>query len=257
MAHNPAAPRAERFTHRELSSSTFTTHQQQVRHVRARDEQHEPYGGHQREHCRAHVADNHFLERTNDGDEAARHAGRRTGLQPTRQRGDFDRCLLDGDAWSKPGDQVDLASRRVTEGSTRPDGVRGPPHFNAARIIHVRWHHPDDGESLFSERDSAPDDVAGSPVAALPETVADHDHLLGPFNVVGACKYTPENRLDPKHLEKAPGNQGALDVARYPVLADDFGADAVCIDASNHLEQLAGFAHGLNLDVAKGVMSKA
>ena len=52
------------------------------------------------------------------------------------------------------------------------------PGLDAARIRDVRWHHAHDRERLVADRQPAPEDVARAAVAALPERVRDHEHVL-------------------------------------------------------------------------------
>ena len=60
LSRQPAPPRAERRTDRELAASRHATRQQQVRHVCAGDEQNQPDCGHQYQHRRTN-APGHFL----------------------------------------------------------------------------------------------------------------------------------------------------------------------------------------------------
>ena len=84
--------------------------------------------------------------------------GWRIGVQPLGQRRDLARRLLERDAGTKPANQVDLAACGITKWTTRRHRARGPPHFNASRVVEIRRHHTDDREGAASLSDHSPPD---------------------------------------------------------------------------------------------------
>ena len=63
LAQQPGAPRAERGAHGNLAASGFRTREQQIRHVRTGDQQHERNRRHQRLQRRTQRADELDIER--------------------------------------------------------------------------------------------------------------------------------------------------------------------------------------------------
>ncbi len=57
LPHETRTAAAERGANRQLALARRRTHEQQVRHVRARDQQHERHGTHEREDRRSYVGD--------------------------------------------------------------------------------------------------------------------------------------------------------------------------------------------------------
>jgi hypothetical protein len=86
--------------------------------------------------------------------------------------------------------------------------------------------------------------------------VADREHGLRSFHVVGSRQRAPENRTDAKHVEETAGDRGGLDVGRCPILGDDVAAGAVRAPRDG-LEQLAGVANGVNFISAKRMMCES
>ena len=240
---------------RQFGSSALATHQQQVGHIRAGNQQQEPDGRHQRQHRGADAANDRLREGTNHGDEVASAVRPDDRFQPARQRRELAGRLFDGDTRPKPAKQIDLLPCRIAKWPRRRERARRPPHFHADGVIEIR-HHAHDGESLLTERDSPAQDVWRAAVAARPQRVAHHEHRLRSFHVVGSRQRAPENRTDSKHVEKVAGHRPAFDVARGPVFDDDVGAGVIPAPRDG-LEQLAGAADGVNLVPAKGMMCES
>ena len=255
LLNDPRTPGAQRFMDCQFGSSALTTHQQQVGHVRAGNQQQEPDGRHQRQHRGADAANDRLREGTNHGDEVASAVRPHDGFQPARQRCELAGRLFDGDTRPKPAKQIDLLPCRISEWPRRRERARRPPHFHADGVIEIR-HHAHDGEPLLTERDSPAQDVWRAAVAACPQRVAHHEHMLRSFHVVGPRQRAPEKRMDSEDVKKVAGNRGGVDVGCGSVFADDVGAGVIPTPRDG-LEQLAGVANGVNLGPAKGMMGES
>ena len=93
LTQQPPALRAERGPHRDLALPRGAAREEQVGDVRARDEQHEPDGGHEHEQGGPDVGDHLLLKRNQTharGRQLARaNAWRRSRLHALRDRGSF------------------------------------------------------------------------------------------------------------------------------------------------------------------------
>ena len=121
LLHQPAATGAKRGTNRQLLPSTLAAEQQQVRHVGARNQQHQADRAEEDQHRRAHVADHHVCVPAHD----RRHAGHCVcgwrGRHSCGERTQLAGCLLNRGAWPQPSNQIDVTSRRPPERRVRRD----------------------------------------------------------------------------------------------------------------------------------------
>ncbi len=109
--------------------------------------------------------------------------------------------------------------------------------------LDVRRHHPHDRERVLAHDHPAPDHVARAAVPALPQTVGDHEHVLGADDVVRATERAAQNRLDTEDAEEVAGDGRAGDVARDSVLDRGERRRVVVVaDAGDALEDPALFA---------------
>ena len=137
---------AERFAQGQLGAPRLAAHQQQVRDVRARDQQHETNRGEQRDQDRPGVADHHLFERAHHERHAARLVWRETFFVAARQRGQLGGGLLDADTGAHAGNQVHFLAGAKRERPAHGDRRRRSPRLDPARVVAVCGHHAGDRE---------------------------------------------------------------------------------------------------------------
>ncbi len=194
LADQPRATGAERSPHRELAPPPGCAHQQEVGHVGAGDEQHEPDGAEEQQEHRARPA-NHLLEPRHDPDAVALLL--RMGLP----HGALDRLHvrargLERHALLQPRDALELPLvprvPALLVRQQRPQVRVGIGKVEAA------GHHADDGVRQVVERDRAAHDRRIGAERAPPEAVAQDRDGGRTFVILFGQERTAERR---RHAE--------------------------------------------------------
>ena len=192
LTHDASPARANRSANRDFAAAPGRSHQQQVRHVRARDQQHEPDRAREHEQRRPHVADEHVLDALHaerlvltDGVRKSRAEFVGRGLEP-RVR------LLDRDArlQARRGPEiVSLIGRVPIELERDPDLRRrpAPPVFD----VEGRAEDADHGIRLVAERDRASHDGRIAAEPPRPQAVAEHGNGAAPRTILLLRKRAP------------------------------------------------------------------
>ena len=79
---------------------------------------------------------------------------------------------------------------------------RNPESDVAVHKLKASGHHSNDREFLAVEQEFAPNDVALAAVALLPQTMVEHDNLVGSRALVRGLKPTAQFWLDPEHRKQ-------------------------------------------------------
>ena len=133
LAHEARPRAAERRPHRQLALARGRAHEQQVRHVRARDEQHERDGAHERQDRGPHVGDEILVHRL----DADVHAG---GLLDGELRAQVRRHRLDlvlRPARETPGLRRAITRRKTLMREPAAKSTRSGVHRSGARATFV------------------------------------------------------------------------------------------------------------------------
>ena len=161
LADQVGARRAERRPHRDFARARRGARQQQVRDVRAGDEQHEADRAHQHQQRRldARVAIS-FME-VGVMVQFGGYAVGEVALEAVGKCGDVALGLLDADAWLEAsGGDEKLVGPPVVAELFRREHQRRPQIGRAVEeAVEARRHHADDVVGLAVEEDLAPDDA--------------------------------------------------------------------------------------------------
>jgi hypothetical protein len=253
LPQQPAAGRAERNAQRRLVLARDRSGEEQVRDVRAHDEQQQADEHHQQPQ-RAPVGSAQRIEPA--------PAGRRRQLRevPRIDR----RAVGNGEAREA---LAECASRRVRRDAGPPPadhphppvpvvlGQRPGPgrsledHLRRERRVDVRPLAGADAEELRSrDTDDAGRDVVDAQRTAghvraprervHPEPVADHDHRLVADAILLAEKAAPDDRRDAQALEEVAADELDADLGRRGVVHGDAGWFRIRADAHERREHL-------------------
>src|SRR6185503_14236382 len=118
--------------------------------------------------------------------------------------GDVALGLLDADAWLEaPGGDEKLVGPPVVAELFRREHRWGPQIGRAVeKAVEANRHDANDVVRLAVEQDLAPHDRRVAPEAALPEAVAEDDHLVAAGVVLAGGERAAEPRLHAIHLEE-------------------------------------------------------
>ena len=216
LPDDPAACRAERAADRHLALATRRARQQQVRHVRRRDEQQTADGAEQHVQNPTHVTDDGVLERNR-----VECPVLRPGVLPLQAGADdleIRPQLGERHARLEPRDGREVerpATLRLLHRQDAPDFLVAP------RIGEVSRHHADDDVRLRADRHRTSDDRRVAVVAAHPERVAEHGRLRGAWFVVAVLKDAAEQRPGAQHVEESIGHLGTGNAFGWAVAAGE------------------------------------
>ena len=239
LHHEAPTPDAERQAHRNLATPAQRAHEQQVRDVRARDQQHDDRDG------REQLADSHLVRRRGDpearerfarhdrsevhdlgvdaGTNARRRIRRRRQTPALVDRRRLRGGALGADARLESGDDEEPLRRarcRPVRAAIEPQSVGGrdrKPDVDFAQLRAAESLRRDTDDRVLRrpelERLSDRAPLAGE--MPLPEAVADHGELLGvvlPFFV--GQEEPADGRTNAKRREVARADERAGDLRR-------------------------------------------
>jgi len=205
LARQAARAGPERRAHGDLRLPRHAPKEQQVRHVRARDGEHDGHRDEEHDQGRAGVADDDVLEPPHDGRRALRCVVLRPHLEVIRQGLHLARRLLDRRVGPQSPDQVDLIPHAPPEcflPKRRRHGVQRGPGLDTRRVLEVPGHDAHDRERLSAQDLQAADHVPRAAVPALPQAAGDDEDVLGARRVVARIQHPTEDGPDPDHTEE-------------------------------------------------------
>ena len=215
LPDDAAAAGAERAADRHLPLPGARAGEQQVRHVRARDEEHESHGSENDEQTRPHVADEPVLQQDDFAVRAprGRKLPERIGLpQLRRARPQFRLGLRRCRTWREPGDDLTTLPAAPERGGIAAIECVGNPKLGAGQgEVERRRHDPDDAPRLGIDQDVAPDDARIPAEALAPQRVTEHDHGALAGLLLGRAKPAAKDGGDPERRENIGGEVRARD----------------------------------------------
>ena len=200
LARQPGPPRAERRPYRQFARTGRGAREQQVRDVRAGDEQHEGHRAEQQVQRRPGAAGD-LLPQRHDRRAFVCVAQRIGGREPRGDRPHLAPGLCQRDAWRQPGDHAVIVGR--SRGRLGDRGG-GEPDVGPRREAEAGRHHAHDRIRLPEHRDRAAQSLAPAVEPAQPEVVGDDGggRPLGPL--LPRAEQPPEPRRDAEHVEELP-----------------------------------------------------
>ncbi len=209
LPHQARMRGTQRTAHGDLPPAALRAHQQQARHVDARDHQQQRRSRQQQDQQRPHVADNYLAQRLDNRTLSAIRVrilllqGRRDRLHLRVRLGDVDSVLQASDA-----DQAVAAAPQIAFAIGMK---RGPEQRSARRRKQkVSRQHADDGVGIPAERDRLSDDILPPAKEPLPRRVTQHDGARRTRQVLALVEMAAENWRDAERLEEAVGDARAL-----------------------------------------------
>ena len=241
LADDSGATGAERRPDGYLAPAPRRPRQQEVRHVRAGNEQHERDARHH-EH------------------EDERHFPRQKRVTQRAQPGDpaFIRArILRSEA---PGDRIELLARlrhrdawlqpaKCEEPAEVPLILRDQRHERDPQPLIVRKreplrHDPHHRVGLAVHKDGLPDDVLASAIPMHPDVVAQQDDVRRAFAVVHRGEVAATNRVRTEHRKQIPRHTGTEVPLRFAMTVRDRQASAADgRDAREHRVRFVPVAH--------------
>src|SRR6185295_1286497 len=214
----------------DLPLTALGADQQQVGHVHASDEQHQPHRSLNREHRRLDVPDDLLVERLHTDLEARLGVVRKMGAELLGDPIHLRLGLLNGHPGLEPADdpqgrELQFLHYPALRGL---DLVGRLPDVDLGRDPYVRRHvepetrrqHADDGERLSVEPNSAADHPGLATEIPMPEFVAEDERARW----LPGSELAAENRSDTDHREEVARHPAYLDLRRLvttgQVLAD-------------------------------------
>ena len=229
MAHEPLPAGSERDADGDLLLARRRAREQQVRDVRARDEQDERHGAHHDQHRASHVADDGFDERHDvdregsvalvlvpnprgdGGDVGVRLRHRHARFQPRHEIVVLIAAAIHGiGAQRERQKQIHLLRAR----HRRHDlGVQQEVGVEDADNLELRRRIPPIREAV--EHDPFADDVGIGVERALPKRVAEHDDGRFAWDVFVGQQQSTVAGLGAEEVEEARRRQERLDPLRF------------------------------------------
>ncbi len=214
LAGQARASGAERRAERQLAAPCLEMHQPEVRHVRARDEQHDPDAAHQHAQRAAGIADHVVLQqmkaRSDAGvlEELQREAfGRRERAQHDRQHpGHVGIGLGQRDARLETSQPLVAELAQVSVGAVQPER-QDDGRIGEIQKPELARENADDPPADTVDPDRAPDGRGLAAEPSLPIGVADHRRGGTGRDVVGARELTPRRRRDAENRQHAVGDR--------------------------------------------------
>ncbi len=228
LAQQPRAAGAERRAHRDLAAPRLRPRDQQIGDVRARDQQHERDRRHQRQQDRPQRADQLDVERTHL-DAALFVRLRILAFELARDAVELALRRVHRDAGLQPRQRRESPSAALGHrGRRRIHRERHPELRRVAQTLEAGRHDADHGvlPRRAAERERAPEDLRIGAESALPQTVAQNDHVrrLGHEVLVG-LKHAAARR---RHAQQ-----------RKVRRRDEFSVDALGLLGPDHRHALA------------------
>ena len=191
----------------DISRARRGAGEQQVRDVRAGDEQDQRHGAEGRDGRHLHFVRREIVaQRPHVGAPAlVLLVGRG---EPHRHGAQLLARPLDRHAVLEPAEQLQIA--RAQGGLVRERRQRDVRHLQE-REHHVGRQHADDGMGAAVDRDGLADDVGIGVVATPPELIGEDDHWTGARLVVGRVDLTTQRRHDAEQAEQARAHRSAHD----------------------------------------------
>ena len=228
LARDAAARGADRCANRDFALADGRAHEQQVGHVRARNQQHETHRAHQNPQRRSHVAHDHLLQCLDAEPDLWRQRLRKRltefGGSGRKLRG----AAFDGDSRlqsSSRREEIPLHGAVGIDLERQPDLRCADRRLDGGRI--ERSQHADDLVRLAVEQDRAPDHARVTAKSTLPETVAEHhgEPTAGPifFRREGAAV----DRGGAKEAEEINADVGRRDLFGIRIACDVDHAEAI------------------------------
>ena len=213
LPHDAPARRAHRVAHRDLARPCRRARQQQVRHVGARDQQHEADRAHQgQEHDADRAGVEAFVERLDDADGELLVAGRMGRGQALDDAVELGLRLRRGDAVFQAREHREVANVAAADLVRQRD--RRYPELGVGRELDAGRHHADDRPRLAVDADGQAEHAAIAAVARLPEGVAEDHDALGARLVVAAPEAAAEEHRLAQQVEAVGGDPDARRVLR-------------------------------------------
>ena len=220
--------RAHRDAHGQLALARHQAREEQVRHVDARDEQHEPRRAQQHEQRATGVADEDLVERADR---------RAMGMVPKRRQPGAERFHLGPrllerhvrlEARDHPHEVV--AARRLVEGPRERQ-----PELGALRVVEARRHDARYRVRLAVERHALTDERGIGPEPLPPQPVGQHDGLRAAGLILFGRERTAHARRDAQHREPRRGDRRAADARRVARAGQHDAARRRAADRRKHL----------------------
>ena len=225
-AHDSSPPGAQRRANRQLLLPRFHSHQQQVRHIRAGDQQHQAQRAHHHPQHVADVADHLLLQRTQQRRNLpavipVRIAARpvRPGLHPDRQHARQVRVGL-RDRHSR------LQPRNSVQSKARQNQLRA---IERQRRDHIeifipdsesRRHHPDDFARVRIDHQVPADHRAVGSEMAAPVSIAQNHALRTVRILIFRRKPSPHFWRNGQRLQQAVAHADAAHLLRFRQAGD-------------------------------------
>ena len=223
LAYEPGRARPERRAHGDFATASRRAREREVRHVGARDEQHEGDGAHEHEEGQAERSGHLLVQRHQH--EALALVGRGVlRREPVREpvhrgAGRGERHLRSQPRHHLQDDQPPCRRCRVEP--ERPEDVRVRLH----RRAEVRRQHANDGVGDAGQRQRASND-AGVAAEMPPERVRQENDRWGARSIVGGLEAPSERRRDTQHAEVVLADLGAREPLGFAVTAREARAPA-------------------------------
>ena len=213
---SPAA-RAERAAYRQFSPAHEHSRELQVRHVRARDQQHAPDRAEQQIKTLPVSADGRFQKQLGR-DSAARVRFRIFLLERNRDRLEIGAGLFQSYSRFQPAERAETGMI-IAKQNTRLDSDITKRHvdFGEPRKAHRGWEHADDFAGDAIDHDLLAEHFARRAKTAAPHFIADQRDLPAVRHVVGLCKIAAELRRHSKNGQEIRGHPPAADAFRRRV----------------------------------------
>ena len=214
-ASDAATARPERGTHRQFLLASFRTHQEQVGHVPAGDEQHDTDGRHENPEDLADVADDVIGER----------AHVRLQLQPRehrREQRDHPRHIGVGlgqrDVRLQPRERLEPEADAARRAGVQRHGQHD--FGTGAQERERRGKHTDDFARPAIDRERLANDVLGATEPALPVAVRQHHSQRVSRRVVFGAEDPADHRLHPQEGQCGGAHLQCLDAFRIAAARD-------------------------------------
>jgi hypothetical protein len=219
----------ERAAHGQLASAARRAREQEIGHVGACDQQHEPDCPEQNQQGRPHVAHECLAQ-------PERRCGRaRIGVgiarcQQARDGCHLRGCLVDRDSGREPRDHVQVVRPALRRQIVFRESERRP-EFGAGRVFEAGRHDADHGKLPAVEEHRAPEDFGVRAKVALPQTMAQQDDTFLAGYGVRLRDRTAKHRGRAQHREEARGHDRTGDPPRIADAGQSGGGAGV----SSHL----------------------
>jgi hypothetical protein len=215
LANDPAAAGADRRTNRDLAPAHGRAHEQQVRDVRAGDQQDEDDRAQQHPQRRSHVADDHLLHRL---DAEAALAAERVRKRLAELGGGLLQLRVGGgerDAWLQAAGgekEVPLHDTVRIDLKGQPDVGRAGLRLDGFRV--ERAQHADHFVRLAVQRQLAADDGGIGAKAPPPEPVTQHGNTPAVRQILGGSKGPPCRHRRSEQPEEVRADVSGRDLFR-------------------------------------------